>query len=556
MNRRVAQAEPKSRAKQGAVLQRKCACGQHTGGGECEECRKKDKDKKAAAAGLQRKVAVGPPDDAFEREADRIAAAVVSGSRASSRERVSPAPRVAATDGPVPEGSGRPLDPGVRAFMEPRFGHDFSHVRVHTGPAAGESALSYDALAFTLGRDIVFGAGQYAPETPAGRGLLAHELTHVVQQGESPAVVQRSVSGFFSAIFRGIIPWDWDFNDSDIKEYLAGLEKSGQIEDDYDSDLKARQIVNKGNKYGPLSVKIKTLLVREMLEGATLWGDEGAIIKLFRDSTPEERKQIVTSIGRERILDDFSFGNFRTMEAILLTPGDLSDPALVERLQNLSESDLSDYEESALDPEVKKQVSKLSRLKKITTPLGLDAEVGQDGAAKLDIQGAEVTFLPDTRSEEVQERGGRTGVVHLETNTPGGTVNGGLITSVNPMPKVRITIQTRYNPTAKLDEQAGYGRGTAPGDPQKTLRYHESQHGVDLLHFLRTKPFPIFQGKVGDTQQQFQAAQKQYQDDMTAYFTRAVEYSARNTDCPGTPISAEGLQKIHLSADLCSRPAR
>jgi hypothetical protein len=347
VSRQAAQAEPKSGTGPGPLLQRKCACGQHTGGGECEECRKKDKDKKAAAAGLQRKVAVGPPGDAFEREADRNAAAVTKGARVSSRERVSPAPGTAATDGPVPEGSGRPLDPGVRAFMEPRFGHDFSHVRVHTGSAAGESVRSLDALAFTLGRDIVFGAGQYAPETPAGRGLLAHELTHVVQQGESPVVVQRSASGFFSAIFRSI--FRYGFKEADIKEYLAGLEKSGKIEDDYDSDLKARQVVNEAKKYGPLTVKIKTLLVR----------DEGAIIKLFRESSPQEGKAIVADIGRDRIWKDFSGENLRIIKALTLTAADLKDSSLMTHLRGLSESKLVDYQKNVVDPDVARAIDRL-----------------------------------------------------------------------------------------------------------------------------------------------------------------------------------------------------
>ncbi|MEP7012878.1 MAG: DUF4157 domain-containing protein [Acidobacteriota bacterium] len=448
---------------------------------------------------------------------------------------------------------GQPLGAGVRAFMEPRIGHDFSRVLVHTGDVASRSAAAVDALAYTVGSDVVFRDGQYAPETPEGRKLLAHELTHVVQQRESPTTVQRSASGFFSSIFRSI--FRYGFNDSDIKEYLARLEKSGKIEDDYDSDLKARQIVEEG-KSRSLSVKIRTLLVREMLEGATLWGDEGAIIKLFRESNPEDRKDIVKSIGRERILDDFSFGNFRTMEAILLTPADFSDSKLVERLQALSESDLSDYQKSAPDPKVKEQITKLIRLKKITTPLGLDVEVGQDGSAKLDIKGAEVTFLPDTRSAAVQEEGGRTGVVSLKTDTPGGTLNKGVVTSVDPVPKVRITLQTSYNPTALPENPSKYGRGTVPGDPQTDLRYHEGRHGVDFLFFLRTYDLPAFQGKVGDTEQQFQGAQKKYQDDMKAYFTRAVEFSVRNTDCPGKPISAEGLRKINLSAEFCSEPAR
>jgi outer membrane protein OmpA-like peptidoglycan-associated protein len=77
---------------------------------------------------------------------------------------------------------GQPIDAGTRAFMEPRFGHDFSQVRVHTDAQAAESAQAVDALAYTVGRNIVFGAGQYSPETPAGQQVLAHELTHVAQQ--------------------------------------------------------------------------------------------------------------------------------------------------------------------------------------------------------------------------------------------------------------------------------------------------------------------------------------------------------------------------------------
>lgn len=82
--------------------------------------------------------------------------------------------------------SGQPLDAVARDFFEPRFGHDFSNVRVHSDTQAAESARSVDALAYTVGRHIVFGAGQYAPQTRSGRQLLAHELTHTLQQGDGP----------------------------------------------------------------------------------------------------------------------------------------------------------------------------------------------------------------------------------------------------------------------------------------------------------------------------------------------------------------------------------
>lgn len=82
--------------------------------------------------------------------------------------------------------AGQPLVPHLRAYFEPRFKQDFRNVRVHTGRAAADAAHSVNALAYTTGDEVVFGAGQYAPETTAGRGLLAHELAHVVQQKNMP----------------------------------------------------------------------------------------------------------------------------------------------------------------------------------------------------------------------------------------------------------------------------------------------------------------------------------------------------------------------------------
>ncbi len=84
-------------------------------------------------------------------------------------------------------GGGKPLDPGVRAALEPQFGHDFSQVRVHTDATAGESARAVSARAYTVQNDMVFAPGEYAPQTPRGQWLLAHELAHVAQQDGSGA---------------------------------------------------------------------------------------------------------------------------------------------------------------------------------------------------------------------------------------------------------------------------------------------------------------------------------------------------------------------------------
>jgi hypothetical protein len=86
--------------------------------------------------------------------------------------------------------SGQPLDTSTREFMEARFGHDFSRVRVHTDPKAVEATQSVNALAFTVRQDIAFGRNKYSPQSPSGRELLAHELVHVMQQSSSPSLLR------------------------------------------------------------------------------------------------------------------------------------------------------------------------------------------------------------------------------------------------------------------------------------------------------------------------------------------------------------------------------
>jgi len=128
------------------TLQRKCACGgSGSSGGDCEGCKKKKT--------LQR--------------------------RATDSARTGFAPPIVDD---VVHSSGQPLDAETRAFFEPRFGHDFSNVRIHADARAAESSRSVNAAAYTVGSNIVFGSGRYSPGTQAGRHLLAHELTHVVQQ--------------------------------------------------------------------------------------------------------------------------------------------------------------------------------------------------------------------------------------------------------------------------------------------------------------------------------------------------------------------------------------
>jgi len=95
-------------------------------------------------------------------------------------------------------GGGQPLPEQLRASIEPQFGYDFSQVRVHTDSRAAESAKLVNALAFTTGKDIIFAAGQYSPQSISGRRLIAHELTHVVQQASGPVAGTQKGNAFIS----------------------------------------------------------------------------------------------------------------------------------------------------------------------------------------------------------------------------------------------------------------------------------------------------------------------------------------------------------------------
>ena len=139
---------------------------------------------------LQAKLTVSNPHDVYEQEADRVADQVMRMPEPEAQVAAHSGPTAAvptvdaATENSIGSLSSRgsALPESVRSFMEPRFNADFSAVRVHTDAHAHELARTVNAQAFTVGRNVVFGSGYYAPQTDSGKRLLAHELAHVMQQ--------------------------------------------------------------------------------------------------------------------------------------------------------------------------------------------------------------------------------------------------------------------------------------------------------------------------------------------------------------------------------------
>lgn len=187
--------------------------------------------KQNALPAIQAKLTIGQPNDKYEREADRVADEIMKMSEQDSMGfpirqaadakmvRRTPVSPFSMAEGRIVEEdedevqakvdngvvanaesaissvnikaaisrSGTALPDSTRAIMENRFGYNFSQVRIHSDTLANKAAKSINARAFTKGADIAFAHGQYAPDSPMGRQLLAHELTHVVQQGKAQA---------------------------------------------------------------------------------------------------------------------------------------------------------------------------------------------------------------------------------------------------------------------------------------------------------------------------------------------------------------------------------
>ena len=163
---------------------------------------------------LQAKLRIGKSGDIYEQEADRVADAVMRMPepqvQRQPREEEVEELQAKATSGHLSEvtpnleskiqslkGGGQPLPESGSTYFEPRFGYDFSRVRLHTDTQAADTARALNARAFTVGQDVVFGNGEYAVGTASGKRLLAHELTHIVQQNagskltRAPILIQR-----------------------------------------------------------------------------------------------------------------------------------------------------------------------------------------------------------------------------------------------------------------------------------------------------------------------------------------------------------------------------
>lgn len=248
---------------------------------------------------IQPKLRISPANDVYEQEADRVADQVVSMSTPGGSGH-SPI-RIQRLVGQTSElsnisvpksvnralaGNGNPMEPKLRHEMEQRFGYDFSRVRIHSDTIAQQSAEQVNAHAYTVGSDIVFGRGEPAFETKKGTKLLAHELTHSIQQqaGSKGASLQRDIiDDVEDNLSYSFV--DWAVTDSEAMESLALL---GTIDP-----------VNLAAEIGRLDSKYTTRLLDNLPDAA---------------KTGDVYERVITAIGakgvEEHVTDQLSYGLF------------------------------------------------------------------------------------------------------------------------------------------------------------------------------------------------------------------------------------------------------
>ena len=473
------------------VLQRACDCGKETPvqDGKCASCTAKEQFAKGPG------LTIGPQDDIYEQEADRVADQVVAGSSVTAplagaitqlqrqpaeeeeeplqtkRERLQrqteeeeeellqpkaqgrSAPRSSQAAAPAAAAvatGGKPLSRSERAYFEPRFGRNLSAVRLHTDSSAGQAAKGIGARAYTLRNHIAFAAGQYRPGTTEGHRLMAHELTHTLQQG-----------------FGGT-----------IRRVPDGMGM------DLDDDMRRRDPFAPPHMEDPRGHR-----------GSTL--------------TYAQSRELNNCI---EVMGDSEVAAAECANVVLGTP----------------------------IPEWKSVAG-------TSSPVPFRAQVSSAGVATHRIGRVNLTILPDVRtSEPAMQDKAKTEIIPqpLATGTnlvDGATMNGRVTSfTVNPA-AFNLTIKTTYGPGVSASSTSGYGRGTTAADQSTgstSLGFHEGEHGRDFITFLQNNPYPEFTGRNGQTAGVFSARITRFETALQDYVRLMNRTSELATDCTGTTIDS------------------
>lgn len=472
----------------------------------------------AVAGTVQPKLAVGRVDDPLERAAEFDATAAEDAHQVIS-------------------GPGQALEGSAREFFEPRFGYDFSRVRVHADPRAAASARALGARAYTVGANIVFGPGRYQPGSESGRRLLAHELAHVRQQGMAPRTAHA-----------GSVQRQPDAGTAGTQRQpdagTAGPSPDGGTGTKaFNLILQHEFPVVSSSWFAGTTI---TLPAGGGVRADLKTGRNGQVLfDLSPDFAPAGQGAAATAADLGRIAavraEVIRVLEWRLGQGIL-TAQDVKASFVTDHLRAMAPLALRALRaKPAVQPDA---LAELDRILAISTQVPPGAQFNAQGAAELTVNGLHVRILPDTSGGD--ENITKSRFVPDQLETPGFREAKGHVTKImGPIPTAPVVeIFTSYAATGPdagrdpLTNTSAYGRGSTAADKAAgttSLRFHESQHGQDFLDFLASHPFPVFTGKVGQTTHAFRQARTDFLAQFESWAKEMVRVSRCATDCVGSP---------------------
>jgi hypothetical protein len=420
-----------------------------------------------------------------------------------SRVRIHPeqALRMPAHHGTV-ESPGVPLDADTRRFFEPRFGHDFSRVRVHHGESAGNSADAFDARAYTTGSHIVFGRGEYQPHSSEGRRLLAHELAHVIEPGKDRNTIWRQPKPAAKTPKDTVQAAIDAFNANaktyaDPKTQLDSAKFEKEINDWYATVTDTDKLID--DKLNG------DVLMKRSLQSAYTAAIRALISKAATALSKTEDDLYRLNAGR---IPMWAWQTPHHTEMSITSP----------------------------------------------VPQGASADPLSGDVSYSSKNGFIVKILQDGTDSKLGAEGNTTIIVTSQVpfTSTGGKIDGFTVSTPT------ATIQTFYGPSATRSGPSGYGRGTTAEDiaggkvtPKSTsLSFHEGMHGLDFMQFVEANNPPQFGGTKGMTETNFKAKIAEYQAALKAYGEKATAFSSKRTHCVGTTIDQYNKANAAVGAKI------
>ncbi|MCB1761070.1 MAG: DUF4157 domain-containing protein [Gammaproteobacteria bacterium] len=485
-------------------------------------------------------------DTACEREADRVAERVTGesanrsgsapapgiappasvqiasgegGSRAREDQAAAIVPSLASAQLRQDMGAGRVLPERPRRQLERGFGQDFSRVRIHTDAGAEAAAQALSARAFTVGRDIAFNRGEYDPQSLRGQRLLAHELTHVLQQQRSGRVSLQREAMPASATAEATNADRRMFIEETIRSWESAVEWLGMESTSMDAARFERMIdswyLMVNDREGMIDRYLDgDSVLRRSLRSAYTAAIRALIGKYAAaDSSPDESTLYRLNRGR---IPMWAWQTPHHTEDFITTP----------------------------------------------VPQGVHADV-LSGDVETTINGIRVRFLPDTVDSALA--GGAETRINFTLGRIDYESSGGRITSFTGPPTPLASIQTARASGVSLSGSSGYGRGTTTEDAagarvtgaSGSLSFHEASHGLDFQEYMRGHAPPAFDGRVGMRVAEFNARITAWRSDWSDYNRDINRFSTLQTDCVGTTIDQYNQANAAAGATVvleCGQP--